>query len=63
MNLLDLNLKEGIKDISVALTKDSHPELNEDAIKTANALKFTLDFVQIRAYEFRTLSNLFSAQK
>ena len=28
LNLMDVNLKEGIKELSVLQTKDSHPDLN-----------------------------------
>lgn len=50
INLLDPNLKQIISDISVEQTKDSHPDLSEEALKAANAIKFSLDFVQIRAF-------------
>lgn len=63
INLHDANLKTIINDVSVDQTADSHPDSTEEARTAANAVKFRLDLVQIRAFELKTFSNLLRVHK
>jgi hypothetical protein len=50
INLHDANLKGVVNDVSVDQNADSHPDSSEEARTAANALKFRLDVVQVRAF-------------
>jgi hypothetical protein len=63
LNLHEPNLKAAVGELCVDQTADSHPDATEEARTAANALKFRLDVVQIRAYELKTLSNLLRAHR
>lgn len=44
-------------------TKDTHPDLTPEQLQQANANKFSLDFVQLRIFELKTLSNIIKLAK
>lgn len=57
------DLKAQVADLSVLQTEDSHPDLSPEARADNNASRFTLDFVQVRCYEVKTVSRVLMAYK
>lgn len=62
-NLLDDHVQEAIKDICVLVDEESEPEKTQEERKQINENKFTLDFVQVRLFELRTLSTVTRLKK
>ena len=58
LNLTAKDLKGQVADLALPQTADSHPESSQEERDEANAMKFDLDVVGIRAYELNTLSNI-----
>jgi hypothetical protein len=58
LNVQDGDFKRAVSELSVDQTEDSHPDLSAEQRLANNALKFRLDYVQLRAFEVKTVSNL-----
>lgn len=56
-------MKNALGNLSVPATVETHPDLPPEQINQLNINKFSLDFVQLRLFELRTLSNIIKLSK
>ena len=63
INLVEGDLKTAVNELSVDQSEDSHPDLNVEERETNNSMKFKLDFLQVRAFEVKTLSSVLRGYK
>ena len=63
VNVLEGDLKTQINELSVDQNEDSHPDLTPEARAENNGSKIKLDYVQLRAFEPKTLSGLLRIYK
>ena len=63
LNVLEGDLKTAVNELSVAQNQDSHPDITPEDRDKNNAVKFNLDYVQLRAFEAKTVSNVLKIYK
>lgn len=63
LNLIEGDLKTQVNELSIEQTADSHPDLPAETRTANNALKIRLDYVQVRAFEGKTVSGVVRAFK